>query len=475
MSSKDLRINLGGISPDIFKNQKSYDEAKLIITAFDVYRSSHYYGKKIDPHKATVTIEYDIGTKDLSPKDVIKGKGDAWRTIIGEPKGVFAEASKYITGGEKAVLIKEWINAKAKNAFLTGHPDYEIAEPKELLEERLLSSNKSPKDVSKEDFSTLYKNISGTRELTRDKAIQYAKGLGVDPVDLLFNKLEIPVWGWCNLTKSIKYEYKADKVLQKAGVKKETRIFSSGQIAVPPNLQMVICPRDIFRPDVKAILITGEESIYNEMIAFYYNSTKISDTAINKLCVVGHRDTGSIQLGDHPFSWDDEKFYFGIYRIYGTKKILVNPDPNIPEKDPRHILVEDLKPTFVAPVEHISNIHNLERKENVNFDQLQKLGKWIRQEELNSIKIQKARVRDFKEEQQKERFRYKKDTEKMYQQMRDVYLHQQKLKDQIQDMTTRHQAEMEKNIKKKRDFSDFFMRDTKGQIGSVIEVKKKRA
>ena len=129
----------------------------------------------------------------------------------------------------------------------------------------------------------------------------------------------------------------------------------------------------------------------------------------------------------------------------------------------------------MAPVEHISNIHNLERKENVNFDQLQKLGKWIRQEELNSIKIQKARVRDFKEEQQKEKFRYKKDTEKMYQQMRDVYLHQQKLKNQIQDMTTRHQAEMEKNIKKKRDFSDFFIRDTKGQIGSVIEVKKKRA
>ena len=59
--------------------------------------------------------------------------------------------------------------------------------------------------------------------------------------------------------------------------------------------------------------------------------------------------------------------------------------------------------------------------------------------------------------------------------MKDIYLHQQKLKDQIQDMTSRYEAEMEKNIKKKRVFSDFFMRDTKGQIGSVIEVKKKRA
>ena len=62
------------------------------------------------------------------------------------------------------------------------------------------------------------------------------------------------------------------------------------------------------------------------------------------------------------------------------------------------------------------------------------------------------------------------------QKLKDQILHQQKLKDQIQDMTTRYQAEMEKNINKKtRDFSDFFIRDSKGQIGSVIEVKKKRA
>ena len=47
--------------------------------------------------------------------------------------------------------------------------------------------------------SVLFRELKGQRKLSLDKAMNYAKALGCDPVDLLFEKQMCKLWGSVDL------------------------------------------------------------------------------------------------------------------------------------------------------------------------------------------------------------------------------------------------------------------------------------
>ena len=119
-------------------------------------------------------------------------------------------------------------------------------------------------------------------ELTKGKAIEYGKTIGVPPASLMFNPKMVAVWSNVNLTNQVILRQHLDKLQE--GITPE--IHSAGHCYLPDTYETVICPTEIFRVDVKAIKVKSKNSIYDGFIAYYYGTNKVSDTANNKLCLV---------------------------------------------------------------------------------------------------------------------------------------------------------------------------------------------
>jgi len=371
MAERNFEVKYHTIKPSVFKDIQSYAKAELTLERFNVVRV---------PQKDNATIL------------IIYNKGDAYKQIYGKARFVFQEAKKYLTEGQDAALLTHWVQAGNLGYWSAGvdHTlnEYDIAKPNELIANALNTADLKPKEVSKEDYSTLYKVLKSEqdkgRELTRTKAIQYAKEIGCDPASLMFNKLEVPLWGTVNLSeeKKLKEKKEEDDLGVPGFVEK---IYQPGRIVKESKVKLVTCPRNLYRPDVRSILINSPDSIYDGMIAYYHMSNKVSDAAVNKLCVVGYRIDNTFMVGTTKIGMKEDRYFFGIYRIYGTKKKLINPDPNIQEKDLRHTILSDFKPSWVAPVISLVREEELENKDSIPAQTLQKLGKLIREEEAHSI------------------------------------------------------------------------------------------
>ena len=115
-----------------------------------------------------------------------------------------------------------------------------------------------------------------------DQAIEYAKAIGCDPVDLLFSRTQCRLWGSVDLF----------------NVNEADQTYFTGQIMPAPTIsegqpekgllseQLINVPRDIYRPEIKAILINSLGSYLHNHFAYYYYTD--SQAAIeNKLVVVG--------------------------------------------------------------------------------------------------------------------------------------------------------------------------------------------
>jgi len=122
---------------------------------------------------------------------------------------------------------------------------YNIKSTGELLREKIRNANLESKggvaQLAKDagiNESTIHRHLAGYVEITRDAAFKYAKVLGCDPSELIFNSLDIPVWGKTDtqdLTGQGDYSVLPSEII---GLQKE---------------EYVSCPREIYRPDVKAI------------------------------------------------------------------------------------------------------------------------------------------------------------------------------------------------------------------------------
>jgi len=229
---------------------------------------------------------------------------------------------------------------------------YDLARPSKLLNEKLLESGMSAKDlalVADVNEATLFRHLKGTFEISREVAIKYAKAFGCDPAEILFNDLSVPVWGSTNTISS--------SLLKRV-------IVDHHEITANPNLGIVRCPREIYRPDVKAIKIDSPSSHLHNNIAFYYstNETKVFE---DQIVILG------AYIKDRSDGEPRARYYIGVYKKnYDGKSVdlhIIDPeaiqaDGIIPDEDfntfddfvgaveADRIIVQGVDPFFVAPV-----------------------------------------------------------------------------------------------------------------------------
>jgi len=182
---------------------------------------------------------------------------------------------------------------------------------------------------------TLYHHVSGGREISREIAMEYAEKLNCDPVDLMFDKKMCPVWAKCDLLNSTELE----------DIYTPGRLYSYATEA--KDFENIIVPRDLYRPDVKAIKVVARGSMYDNKIAFYYRAENKAQNILNQLCVVGV----DVQIGDD-FTYDTEtRYFFGLYEENQGESNLLNPDPFAKEK----YILKNFKPNFITPVAALVN------------------------------------------------------------------------------------------------------------------------
>ena len=243
---------------------------------------------------------------------------------------------------------------------------YNIKNTAELLRGKVIASGITTAKLAEEagvNESSVHRHLTGVMDISRDAAFKYAKVLGCDPSELLFNPLQVPVWGSTDIqdmTGSGDYSVYPGEIV---GFSKE---------------EYAVCPREIYRPDVKAIRINQENSFYHNHIAFYYNSNE-PIVFENQLVVVG------VRLKNFSDKEIRFRYFFGIYRRNKNKKTvdILNPDPealdiaNIePDEDcnsfedlksiyeGNRYVIDDIKPEFVAQVVSLVNHNNIKGKED---------------------------------------------------------------------------------------------------------------
>lgn len=238
-----------------------------------------------------------------------------------------------------------------------GYGIYDVTQPSELLNQKIIESKLKLKDVailSGVDETTLFRHLKGTFEISREIAIKYAKALGCDPSEILFNSLNIPVW--------------ASTDTQEMTMLNKFSVYAS-ELKATGEFSNVQCPREIYRPDVKAIIIDQPNSLYHGHVAYYYNSNEAL-VFEDQIVIVGTKIKN--------FHDDDVRlrYFIGIYKKNKNGRTIdlhsIDPDAvtaagYIPDEDfnsfndvvglveQEKIVQEDIVPEFVAPVVALVN------------------------------------------------------------------------------------------------------------------------
>jgi len=468
-------IRYQGIKP--FWTVREYEYQNLIINGFVVQRE--YPGQELfsgEPKDtiplARVDIYYDTG------------EGIGIKKIRGVEPAVWKEASKFLLSGERDELIKKWKAAKyADNFDYDDHvcrkdlsspdlppwikvkenkaqenkqwhkvkgkklPNMEDKELKKKfgksspLKEIFETQDIDPKEVTPKDgLSTLYKHIKGDLQLTKEKAIEYGKAIGVPASTLMFEPKTVTVWSNVNLTNKVTFTHYLDQLQEEP----EPEIHSVGHCYLPITFETAPVPSELYRIDIKAIKVEAPKSIYHNFIAYYYETNKVSDNANNKLCLV------------REFKNKNHAYYLGVYQIYGTKKRVLNIDPTSDVK----IIVDDVNPDLVAPIISFTHQPTLEEPKVLlpNVNQVQHLGKLIREEEQLKFKKEKQRqlvdsaaikVEDAVAAERKNTSKILNDSEKL---METLEKQQEKMKDELNKVLSRVTMEQEKRAAEQKKF-----------------------
>jgi len=258
---------------------------------------------------------------------------------------------------ESEAIVNKRINDFIKNIYYKEQKEKVKSSP---LQDLFLTKDIDPKEVVGEDnLSTLYKHIKGDRELSKTKAIDYAKTLGVAPATLMFEPKGINVWS------NVKLSDKVDDTLGNTA-------YLPGECYERLQTEITVCPSELYRLDVKAIRVNDQNSIYDGFMAYYYETDKVSEAANNKLCMIRTKGKGHTLLGGH------YKYYLGIFQIFGAKKIVLNPDPTSEHK----IIAHNIEPDVVAPIVSFTKPSAIlaDKVLSKNIKQVQQLGELIRKE-----------------------------------------------------------------------------------------------
>ena len=330
-------------------------------------------------------VQADVILKYSNKKEVM---------IFGDEKDVYQETLKrikLIKNPGKAKQMSEIFNAQYKNTDIGAraklgkglnkmimdkyYNPFSVGKPENLLNEALMRRDLTVKDLANEmkaeqKESTTYTHTSGSRAISREVALKYSDILKCDPVDLMFNKVTIPVWGKVNLMQGVELEkfYPAGEIYTYATNAADTEI--------------TIVPRDLWRSDIKAIKVDAKGTMYHNQVAFYYYKQGNDDAALNKLCIVGMKVYPNADIDP---DYSETQYHFGVYENIRGKSNLINPDPFVEEEN--KIILKNFKPTFVAPVVSMVNTDALVDDTN-KVDSIPQ-SEWRKEE---SLRIERAQL-----------------------------------------------------------------------------------
>jgi len=360
------------------KLKDRHAERSLVSTFVDVRELPEIEMKLLDDVvAATVKFKFyynksskaPIHKKDIKKTSILKTLEIVTRVISGPSDLVYEAAAKQaskISLSLSTQFNNEWqkslmhlLNKPSKNKTILNlglyknnhYGIFDIEHPKNLLQ-RLMSEN----DIQKKDLAilagvneaTLYRHLSGETEISRDIAVKYAKVLGCDPAKILFNDLVIPVWG-------------SSDPLEQSSIERLS-VYASEITA--KDLGIVECPREMYRPDVKAIKFDNSNSHLHGQVAFYYNSNQ-PIVLEDQIVVVG------VNLKNFRDNEVRQRYFIGIYKKNKDGKTIdlhsldpsvidisgITPDEDVNSFDDfvgvteeQRIVIDGITPTFVAPV-----------------------------------------------------------------------------------------------------------------------------
>ena len=285
--------------------------------------------------EVTQFFEYPLPKSERVKKTLLtQGYDTARRSIRGNPNEVYPMCYKNIS--DRETFDRKW--HQAKHLFLQRTPFNRASN--EQFFHFVNNFGMTPKRFAEKtgvENSVLFRELKGQRKLSLDKAMTYAKALGCDPVDLLFEKQMCKLWGSVDLFNT--HDLGNDR-------------FHEGQIKAAPVLkdsqneggllgdQLILCPRDIYRPEIKAIYIDSLGSHLHNHFAYYYRSDQSDEANENKIVVVGREVKELADLG-----METMQYFFGILKIEKGKQLILNPEPSAEKK----ILAQGPF-NFIAPV-----------------------------------------------------------------------------------------------------------------------------
>ena len=364
-------------------------------------------------------------------KDVVDATIKKLRLIKDQQKAknlieVFETLYKGTDIGSRAKLgkgLNKAILEKYYNPFSVGMPE-------KLLNDALKERDMSAKDLAaqmekdnEQKESTTYTHTSGARAISREVAIKYSEILNCDPVDLMFNKVTIPVWGKVNLMHPVDLE----------------KTYAPGEIytyaANVGDTEITVVPRDLWRSDIKAIKVDAKGTMYHNQVAFYYFKKDNDDASLNKLCIVGRKVQPNPEID--PDFYETE-FHFGVYENIRGKSNLINPDPFCEETN--KIILKNFQPTFVAPIVAMVNTDAL--VDDTNKVQAIPQSEWRKEESLRIERaslLQKLNEKELSEKQYAIKIKQINDEMKSYEQgiKQKIELQEKMQEVQIARMTAR--------------------------------------
>jgi len=244
------------------------------------------------------------------------------------------------------------VKSKPKQIIDLGLYDYKG--PSLLLAERIRNSGLDVSQIADKvgiHYSMVQKQMRGERDITRDHAIAYGKVFGCDPADILFAPAQVPIWATVDFLR----------------LKDGDLPYNAGELVPLPKDKLkdnyVVVPRDIYRPDVKAVKVRSEGSALDGMVLFYYATNDVRQDCIGRLSIIGDNEDDDLELFRYGQS---QRYFIGILENFRGKTRLLNPDTFAKEtlKDTAQssdIVIQNVQPTFAAPIVAIVNPQQIKK------------------------------------------------------------------------------------------------------------------
>jgi hypothetical protein len=371
---RDVKAKLvGPLRPRIrISLEKKLQKAEVVFYYFLIDRYTFYYGAETTGPQLSKGMGAALDPYKAAFKRVLEGNAN----------DVLIKALRIINTYDREFFIKEWdktqlqlLNRPSMNSLINlGTIDvgekkskfglYDLKSGGANFSEKLKSSGISAEELAKKtdnNPSTIHRLMNGETDMSRKQSIEFGQIIGCDPAELLFNDLMVPVWGCTNTLSGATGKY-------------------GGYTAYPGELvafadedeQYVVCPREVYRPDVKSFALKG--GTYDEYVGFYYYTDQ-KKYNIQTAKLDGEMVVAAVKMKTYDDDMVRLRYFFGIYYKDKEKDFvdLLNIDPEAsiameegwsedhgPEDElaavnDNRFVIRAIQPEWVAPIISLVN------------------------------------------------------------------------------------------------------------------------